>query len=79
MGDRAQMRAAIQMDRDGIRSLHSTRRTSCGHVLNPGDAITVCCHRQARYSTPLGNRCFTHAIEQASTIPANAESGEHGQ
>lgn len=57
-------RAALQMDRDGVRMLTPGQRivTLCGHVENPAHPIVIRCHKHASYSTPSGNRCFAHAI-----------------
>jgi hypothetical protein len=78
--------SAKQMERDGIRTLRrwskgknigwATVRVpvempTCGHVTYSDDAITLGCSKKARYSTPNGVRCFTHAL------PAALEGNTH--
>lgn len=59
----ARRRSADQMFRDGIRTAY--RR---GPVVK-----CAACHKQARFETPQGPRCFSHAIA-LSTAPAKGEN-----
>jgi hypothetical protein len=71
-GDRG---AAEQMDRDGIRTLRRWSKPKRGigasiqHRLDHGKCGDAACTLDARYSTPLGNRCFGHAIAQRTSRP----------
>lgn len=60
-------RAAEQMARDGIRKLSAWGKpfkSGCA-TIRPHVGLPKCgesgCAKHARYSTPRGNRCFTHA------------------
>lgn len=74
-GDRA---AAAQMERDGIRTLRRWSKPKRGtgasiqHRVDHGGCGDANCSKDARYSTPLGNRCFEHAIALRSTQPTPA-------
>jgi len=79
MGNGSSRRAAAQMDRDGIKKIRSwskPQRVGCASVqrliakpfcTHPG------CHKRAGYTTPVGNRCFPHAIALASPEPARTQ------
>lgn len=82
MGRYGNRRAAEQMERDGIRTLRhwSKPRRGIGasfrHRLDHGACGHADCTKDARYSTPLGNRCYDHAVAQSSTpMPARVEIG----
>lgn len=66
---RARRKMAEQMESDGIRSLtKAEKRTKplCSKVEAIERNIVCRCHNRARYDTPVGRRCFKHAIELRS-------------
>lgn len=74
---RWKIRAAEQMERDGIRRLTSGEigpGSQCGHKSAESFGFTTGCKNSARYHVKgEGVRCFTHAIEFAGrslTAPA---------
>jgi len=75
MGRHGDRGAADQMQRDGIRTLPRWSKPKRGvgasfqHRLDHGQCGDATCARDARYSTPLGNRCFDHAIAQRTSGP----------
>jgi len=68
MGRCGNRSAAAQMERDGIRTLPRWSRPACGigasiqHRLDHGECGEAACVKEARYSTPAGDRCYDHAI-----------------
>lgn len=73
MGSYANRSAAAQMERDGIRTLPRWSKPKRGigcsvqRRLDHGECGHAGCSRDARYATPVGNRCYDHAIQQRST------------
>lgn len=68
----ASRRAAAQMERDGIRKLSAwtkPRKIGCASYSAP-ISLPACehtgCAKRARYSTPEGNRCFTHTLARGN-------------
>ena len=65
----ANRRAAAQMERDGIRKLSAwgkPQQEGCA-TIRRHIGLPCCghqgCGKKAGYSTPIGNRCSTHARE----------------
>jgi hypothetical protein len=68
MGRHARQRAAIQMERDGIRSIFS--KGGCGHV-DEYDGVRIGCKNKHRYHVRgVGKLCFKHAVQHATTRSA---------
>jgi hypothetical protein len=72
MGRHARIRAAEQMERDGIRRLApnevSTKKT-CRHVIGESFGFRSWCPNKQRYHVEgVGNLCFTHAITFAGRM-----------
>jgi hypothetical protein len=62
MGRYARIRAAKQMDRDGIRSLNRRNVGRCAHKGPESFGFVTGCKNSARYHIEgVGDRCFTHA------------------
>lgn len=76
---RASARAAEQMRRDGICRIlawSKPRKIGCAMYRFPIERPFcghVGCRKRAGYTTPIGNRCYTHAITLATTPTREGE------
>lgn len=86
MGRCARIRAAIQMERDGIRSMNRHeigKDPRCCHTEAAYEGLILGCKNRARYLVQgVGKRCFAHAsgfigrgVEQApARTPTTTEA-----